>query len=90
MLTGGRADLSLGPLAHIIGGQEDKKNASNAAIQNELCTFSCIVVHFQNLPFTEVSLTIKLVEVDNRQREEGDDDDNKIDDGVHFEINREP
>ena len=28
-LTGERADLSLGPLAHIIGGQEDKKNADN-------------------------------------------------------------
>ena len=38
MLTERRADLSLGPLAHIIGGQGDKTNASNAAIQNRLCT----------------------------------------------------
>ena len=47
MLTGRRADLSPGPLAHIIGGQEDKKNASNAALQNRLCMyvlFSCIAV----------------------------------------------
>ena len=37
MLTGRRADLSLGPLAHIIGGQEDKKNAD---IQNRHCTYN--------------------------------------------------
>ena len=44
MLTGRRADLSLGPLAHIIGGsREDKKNASNTTLQNRLCTY---IFHF--------------------------------------------
>ena len=46
MLTGRRADLSLGPLALIIGGREDKTNASNAAIQNRLCTY---MFHFPTL-----------------------------------------
>ena len=45
MLTGRRADLSLGPLAHIIGGREDKTNASNAALQNRLCTGRFIFLH---------------------------------------------
>ena len=44
MLTGRRADLSLGPLADIIGGQEDKTNVSNAAV------FKIGFVHMGQIP----------------------------------------
>ena len=57
MLTGRRADLSLGPLAHIIGGsREDKKNASNTTLQPVISLVNRVVRIMTFAPYGNIDV----------------------------------